>query len=64
MRRFQIHVGNDHNVGASATFDVRQVTAFFIEQEGTNSKRHLNANDRAAFFEGFFFHYAQDSQGQ
>ena len=60
----QIHVRDDDDMRAGTTFDIGQITALFIQQKCADRQRYLNANDRAAFFQGFLFHHAQNRQGQ
>ncbi|CUI79887.1 Uncharacterised protein [Achromobacter xylosoxidans] len=63
MRRFQVLVGDQHQVDLQAGFHLGDVGALFVQQVGRHVDRHLGVDRRGVFLHGFFLQQAQDVQG-
>ncbi len=63
MRRgFQMPIRDDDQIDAVARFNVGDVDAFFVEQEGAHVNRNLAMQGAGVFFHRLFFDDAQDVQ--
>ena len=63
VRRFEVTVGDDHQIDLVTQLDVRDVDPLFVEQEGGDIDRHLAMHGAGIVLHGLFFEDAQDVQG-
>ena len=57
-------IRNQQYIDLEAHFQLVNLLAFFVEQEGRDIDRHLCVNRAGAFFHRFFLNDAQDMQGR
>jgi hypothetical protein len=62
LRGFEMDVGDQYQIDLVAQFDLGDVGALFVEQEGGDVDRHLAVQCSGVFFHGLFFEDAQDMQ--
>jgi len=62
VRRFQMHVRNQHHADFQAGFDGEQFGAFFVQEESGDIDRHLCVHGAGVVLHGFFLNDAQDVQ--
>ena len=60
--RFQVAVRNNDQIDAMARFDMRDINAFFVQQESADIHGYLAMQGTGVVLHGFFFKNAQDVQ--
>ncbi len=60
---FEVLVRDKDKIDLQARFDLRDVAALFVQQEGGDIDGHLRVQGGRAFLHGFFLQQAQDVQG-
>ena len=59
MRRFEVFIRNQDDVGFRAVFEQMNFRAFFVQQEGRNVNRYLDVDRSGVVFHRLFLHNAQ-----
>ena len=63
MRRFEVFIRNQDDVGLRAVFQQVDFRTFFVQQESRHVNRYLDVDRGGVVFHRFFLHNAQHVQG-